>query len=565
MSVLLTVGFGKTPLAGLPELAKKYRHEVLAARTPEEADAALGIYACDLILFMLESGKREEWPQMMPLERLPGSPDIIAAVKGGDTAAAEYAIQSGCWDVLYLPAEPEILESYVQRCLDSRRAAVEQHPAVLKRDEIIGSSPLLGRLLQQLGVFAASDSSVLIMGETGTGKELFAKAIHDNSPRADKPMIVVDCTNLPASLAESLLFGHARGSFTGAVESTDGLFKQADGGTIFLDEIGELDISVQKSLLRVIQEKRFRPLSAKKEISCDFRIIAATNQDLESMVQQGTFRQDLYHRINTQTVVLPPLRDRAEDVPMLMHHYVELFCLSQNTPTKDISPEVLEALKIYNWPGNIRELVNVAHAAVLRSLNDPRIYLQHLPEDIRLFLARAHVTTQDLLKLSKNSGENSSANSGGSSRQGPGLTELAASTSASSAMEARSSSEIEQAGQLPEIEERLEAAETEIGGEATESPEVPEVERPALPEPPETRIAAAAGSSALVYDFPAREHLPSYKEARAEYVLKMETHYLGELMKRSRGDFNAARKISGLSRARLYELLKRNRVSLNEF
>lgn len=554
MAVLLTVGFGKTPLPGLPELAKKYRHEVLAARTPEEADAALGIYACDLILFMLESGKRDEWPQMMPLGRLPGSPDIIAAVKGGDTAAAEYAIQSGCWDVLYLPAEPEILESYVQRCLESRRAAVEQHPAVLKRDEIIGSSPLLGRLLQQLSVFAASDSSVLIMGETGTGKELFAKAIHDNSPRADKPMIVVDCTNLPASLAESLLFGHARGSFTGAVESTDGLFKQADGGTIFLDEIGELDINVQKSLLRVIQEKRFRPLSAKKEISCDFRIIAATNQDLESMVQQGTFRQDLYHRINTQTVVLPPLRDRTEDVPMLMRHYLELFCQSQNAPLKEIAPEVLEALKLYNWPGNIRELVNVAHAAVLRSLNDPRVYLQHLTEDIRLFLARAHVTTQDLLKLSKDSEENASSSSG---RLDSGLT---APSSAPSAMEAGSSSEIEEAGRLPEIEERLEAAETEIGGETEpEAPDPGEEDAAA----PEAGIAATAAPAGQVYDFPSRPELPSYKEARAEYVLKMESHYLGELMKRSRGDFNTARKISGLSRARLYELLKRNRLQLN--
>ncbi|MDR1124798.1 MAG: sigma-54 dependent transcriptional regulator [Deltaproteobacteria bacterium] len=555
----MTVGFSKTPLAGLSELAKKYRHEILAARNPEEAGAALGIYACDLILFMLESGKREEWPQMMPLERLPGAPDIIAVVQGDDTAAAEYAIQSGCWDALYLPAEPEILESYVQRCLEGRRSAVEQHPAVLKRDEIIGSSPLLGRLLQQLSVFAASDSSVLLMGETGTGKELFAKAIHDNSPRANKPMVVVDCTNLPASLAESLLFGHARGSFTGAVESSDGLFKQADGGTIFLDEIGELDITVQKSLLRVIQEKRFRPLSAKKEISCDFRIIAATNQDLESMVQQGAFRQDLYHRINTQTVVLPPLRDRAEDVPMLMRHYVELFCLSQNAPQKEIAPEVLEALKIYNWPGNIRELVNVANAAVLRSLGDPRIYLQHLTEDIRLFLARSHITTQSLLKLSRESRENSYAPLD-AGRQGSGLQ---ASPAALSDMEAHSRSEIEQAGQLPEIEENLEAAETEISREA--ATEVTGLDGYATEafeflEDGKAEITAGAGPDNPVYDFPSREQLPSYKEARAEYVLKMETHYLDELMKRSQGDFNTARKISGLSRARLYELLKRNRI-----
>ncbi|MDR1242323.1 MAG: sigma-54 dependent transcriptional regulator [Deltaproteobacteria bacterium] len=538
MAVFLSIDLSQDLLEGLASFAGENSHELLRADSWQEARTALGFYTCDLVFFPLESDNKGLWPMMPPLAQLPGQPAIIAVVRGQDAEAGAFAIQSGCWDVLNMPCEAPTLSSTIKSCLTDRKILETQSSSSLKRENILGGSPALQRLLQQIGAIASSDSSVLILGETGTGKELFAKAIHANSPRAGKPMIVVDCTNLPATLAESLLFGHARGSFTGAVESSEGLFKQADGGTIFLDEIGELDINVQKSLLRVIQERRFRPLSAKKEISCDFRLIAATNQDLEAMVHAGRFRQDLYHRINTQTITLPPLRDRVEDIPVLFRHYVDIFTENQRLSAKGIAPETMEALKKYPWPGNVREMVNVADSAVLKSHSLNRIYPQHLPGDIRLFLIRANITAQDLLKTAQESSSEAELPSPEAEFSGfSGLT-----SSMRSASLFASSGE---SGEQPEADNHSMFS----GHSYTDTIFIRPEREGNLRGPQEP-------------DFAPTSELPSFKQARAEFVSKLEACYLVELIRRCKGDFARAREISGLSRARLYELLKQNNLAL---
>ena len=601
MAVFLSVGFDFDLNLSIAKLVLKKRHELFSIDSALANHSDIGLANCDLVLFMLDSGKKEEWPGMMPLSLLPGMPDVIAAVREDDTAAAEFAIKSGCWDVLTLPCPIELIDTTIQRYLDHRRTVNESLPlSGIRRDNIIGNSPVLLRLLQRLAMVADTDSSVLLQGETGTGKELFAKAVHDNSRRAGKPLVVVDCTNLPATLAESLLFGHAKGSFTGAVESTEGLFKQADGGTIFLDEIGELDLNIQKSLLRVIQERRFRPLSAKKEISCDFRVIAATNRDLGEMVKQGGFRQDLYHRINTQTITLPPLRSRVEDIPALARHYCARFCKAQNLPEKEIAPETLEALKLYPWPGNIRELVNVMQAAVLKAAAAPRIYQQHLPEEIRLFLIRSRVTPQG---LPQNGGARAAQAAGtppfalddapehlaGERQPWPFLPDSEArrsDVSAGTGLPARVPAHAS-AGASDNTSDGSPAsamAHTPIRASA-HAPANAQVNSPAYsPANAQAHASAIAQADApgggeagelkalhvpasleeKIFDFASRYDIPTYKQARNEMLGKMEPYYLAALMRKARKDFNKAREISGLSRARLYELLKNNKITASE-
>ena len=230
-------------------------------------------------------------------------------------------------------------------------------------------------LVQAVG----GDGNVLITGETGTGKELFAKAIHSHSPRAHKNFVVVDCGALPETLIESTLLGFEKGTFTGAERSQEGLIKQADGGTLFLDEVGELPLALQKAFLRVLQERRFRPLGAKQEVTSDFRLIAATNRDLEDMVGKDLFREDLLYRLRTLAIDIPPLRLRPEDVTELFFYYLPRLSKKAGMETKGFSPEFLEMLHRYPWPGNVRELIGALEAAIHSTGPSHILYPAHLP------------------------------------------------------------------------------------------------------------------------------------------------------------------------------------------
>jgi two-component system NtrC family response regulator len=241
---------------------------------------------------------------------------------------------------------------------------------------------------------ANSDASVLIAGETGTGKELFARAIHENSPRANRNFVVVDCTALPKTLVESTLFGYERGAFTGADRDQEGLVRQAHGGTLFLDEVGELPLVIQKAFLRVLQEHRFRPVGSKKEIESDFRLVAATNRVMDEMVESRRFRRDLLFRLQTFTIDLPPLRERKEDIRELVMYHMAKLSERYGIGTKGFAPEFLDSLIAYEWPGNVRELVNAVERALTMARQEPTLFAKHLPTHIRVSLARAAVTKE---------------------------------------------------------------------------------------------------------------------------------------------------------------------------
>jgi two-component system NtrC family response regulator len=318
------------------------------------------------------------------------SPEIIVITGLGDPDEAELAIQTGAWDYLEKPASFEAIKLPLLRALEYRAERKPGKPSVvLKRNGIIGESQKITSCLELLAQAAGSNVNVLITGETGTGKELFAKAVHYNSSRAKRNFVVVDCTALPETLVESVLFGHARGAFTGADRSEEGLIKQADGGTLFLDEIGELPFLIQKRFLRVIQEHRFRPVGGRQEIESDFRLVAATNQNLESMVRQGRFREDLFFRLRTLIIELPPLRELFEDIKKLTVFYMNDLCERFGIVPKRASPEFWDIVTEYKWPGNVRELIQALEKALLSAKDEPMLFPKHLPTYIRIQVARS--------------------------------------------------------------------------------------------------------------------------------------------------------------------------------
>jgi two-component system NtrC family response regulator len=242
---------------------------------------------------------------------------------------------------------------------------------------------------------AGSDVNVLLAGETGTGKELFARAIHKNSGRLEQNFVVVDCTALPETLVESLLFGHKRGAFTGADKNREGLVLQAHGGTLFLDEVGELPFSVQKVFLRVLQERRFRPVGSEQEVRSDFRLVAATNRNIDQWVQAGRFRSDLLYRLRALTISLPALREHPDDIGQMAIYHVAKLCERHQLQHKGFSPEFIETLTIYPWPGNVRELIKTLEVAVTAAGPGQILFPKHLPEYVRIF------ATQSVIKLDR--------------------------------------------------------------------------------------------------------------------------------------------------------------------
>src|SRR5499433_2094601 len=261
--------------------------------------------------------------------------------------------------------ERVLLEQEQTRLLAQNAYLQEEIRSERHFDEIVGNSPALRRVLQQVDQVASTDSTVLISGETGTGKELFARAIHDRSSRKSRPLVKVNCAAISAGLVESELFGHVKGAFTGALTNRDGRFKVADGGTIFLDEVGELPLETQVKLLRVLQEQEFELIGSSKTIKIDVRIIAATNRDLAAAVAEGKFRRDLYYRLSVFPISVPPLRERAADVPLLVRFFLQRFAKRFRKRVSAISDETMDRLTAYRWPGNIRELQNVIERAVV--------------------------------------------------------------------------------------------------------------------------------------------------------------------------------------------------------
>jgi len=320
-------------------------------------------------------------------------PDIIIITGEGDPDGAELAIRSGAWDYIEKPFSLEELSLSLSRVLDYRKEKLKHKQShVFKRDHIIGNSPEIKQCIETASHAALSDVNVIITGETGTGKELFAKAIHDNSSRSNNPFIVVDCASLPDTLVENILFGHEKGAFTGADKRHQGLIQLAHQGTLFLDEVGELPLPVQKSFLRVLQERKFRMVGGTKEIESNFRLIAATNRHLDDMCTEGQFRSDLLFRIRSFVIDLPPLRHRTGDMLVVASHIISTLC--KQTKPKELSSEFVQALDAYDWPGNIRELMNTIERAISLCGNQPMLLPIHLPANIRVNIARASLGKQ---------------------------------------------------------------------------------------------------------------------------------------------------------------------------
>ena len=322
----------------------------------------------------------------------PSHPELIIITGYGNPDGAELAIQSGAWEYIEKGTRLSSIKLRLTRSLEYRAEKRKYEiPVVLDREGIIGNSRALRNCINSLAHAAAGDSSVLLTGETGTGKDLFARVIHRNSARRDKDFVVVDCAALPENLVESVLFGHEKGAYTGADRAEEGLIRQAHRGTLFLDEVGELPLRVQKAFLRVLQEHSFRPVGSRKELESDFRLVSATNQDLDQMVSNGRFRKDLLFRLRALSIKLPSLKDRRDDIRELATHYVDRLCDRYGLPTKDFSPEFLAALKTHDWPGNVRELINALESSVSVAQRLRTLFPIHLPTYIRSLLARASI------------------------------------------------------------------------------------------------------------------------------------------------------------------------------
>lgn len=326
------------------------------------------------------------------IRELPLHPEVIIITGRGDPDGAELAIKNGAWDYIQKSSSTkEMLLPFVRALQYREEKNARKPPTALKLNGVIGKSPTMNVCLDLLAQAAQSEVNVLLTGETGTGKEVFARAIHENSTRGENNFVVVDCTALPETLVESVLFGHEKGAFTGADSAQVGLVRQAHAGTLFLDEIGELPLAVQKAFLRMLQEHRFRPVGAKREIESDFRLIAATNRSLEKMVQDRTFRSDLLFRVRTLPIELPPLSARKEDIKELAMYHMARVCERYQIGTKGFSPEVFDALMAYEWPGNVRELVNAIERAISDAYHEPTLFPKHLPLDLRVKVARSSV------------------------------------------------------------------------------------------------------------------------------------------------------------------------------
>ncbi|HEX2964959.1 MAG TPA: sigma-54 dependent transcriptional regulator [Syntrophorhabdaceae bacterium] len=392
MSRVLVVDDDEIFSSMLSEMVERTGHEATVVNSVGEGLARISSETFDVVFLDIHLPDGNGLSILPKIQALPSPPEIIIITGYGDLNGAELAIKNGVWDYIQKCSTVKEMTLALIRALQYREEkAARVPPVALKRDGIIGNSLVMKHCLNQVAQAAQSDASVLITGETGTGKELIAWAIHNNSKRSEKSFIVVDCASLPETLVESILFGHEKGAFTGADKARDGLIRQAHGGTLFLDEIGELPAALQKSFLRVLQEHKFRPLGSDKEIASDFRLICATNKHLEAMAESGQFREDLLFRTRTLEIRLAPLREHSEDIKELLVYYLGKLCERYGIGTKGYAPEFLKSLMDYRWPGNIRELIGTLEKSISEAFHEPTLYPKHLPVDIRIKLKKTEL------------------------------------------------------------------------------------------------------------------------------------------------------------------------------
>lgn len=368
-------------------LGKWFKEDGYRVETAENANRALTLMnngPWDIILLDIKMPGMDGLELQKRIKEIDKSAAIIMVTAFAAVDSAVQALKEGAFDYVTKPVDPEHLSHLVQNALRTKKLADEnwrlrqQMSELSGVDEIIGESSQMKKVIDLAKTVAQTDTTVMIRGESGTGKELVARTIHANSSRRYFPIITVNCGAVPETLLESELFGHEKGAFTGAQFRRKGKFEMADGGTIFLDEIGAISQKMQVQLLRVIESKQFTRVGGNDVISSDFRVVCATNRDLEAAVADKSFREDLYYRLNVFTVFVPPLRERRVDIPPLVNHFIKKYASSMNKPLLEIAPEAMDLLIRNKWPGNVRELENVVERAMVLA-KPPAIRPENLP------------------------------------------------------------------------------------------------------------------------------------------------------------------------------------------
>lgn len=361
--------------------------EPIAVRDGEEAlkhlQDGVAVIVTDLKM------PRTDGMELLRIARQQAPHAVVIMVSGyGTVENAVEALKEGAFDFLAKPINLQELQHRIARALERNAMAAdlaELHRQLRERhgvDDMIGRSAAMRELFEKIRLVADTNSTVLVIGESGTGKELVARSLHMNGARRHKPFLPVNCAAIPDALIESELFGHEKGAFTGAVEARKGLFQAAEGGTLFIDEIGEMPLGLQSKLLRALENKKIRPVGGTREVPVDVRLIAATNRDLDEIVKRREFREDLYYRLKVVELRLPPLRERRDDIPLLVRFFIDQLAGEHKRPVREITPAALDALREYDWPGNVRELRNALEGIIVLSMRE-QIELSDLPDHLR--------------------------------------------------------------------------------------------------------------------------------------------------------------------------------------
>ncbi|MGE0712291.1 MAG: sigma-54-dependent transcriptional regulator [Planctomycetota bacterium] len=371
MAQILVVDDQKSLRRSMAITLSRAGHSVDEAASGEEAIRLIDESLFDLVITDLKLPDVDGLGVLEAVKARSADTEVVIVTAYGSIESAVEAIREGAHDYLAKPFSHEQILCSVDLALERRRLRTEVRSLSRRLEdpndptELIGDSPLLKRVLEIVGEWAASDSTILITGETGVGKDLLARMIKQLGPRAERAFVVVNCATIPDNLFESELFGHMKGAFSGAARTRKGLAQEADGGTLFLDEVGELPLEIQPQLLRFLETGEIRPIGQNRSIRVDTRVIAATNRDLRAMIREGRFREDLYYRLNVLPVELPSLRERPDDIPLLAGHFLRRFARRFGRPVEVISKKAALVLKSYEWPGNVRELENVMERAVM--------------------------------------------------------------------------------------------------------------------------------------------------------------------------------------------------------
>lgn len=515
MANVLLVGHQSDLHMHLSRLLAEGGHTLDAVSSLEDGIAYCRTSPCSLVV--LEEGIGNAMEGIARLRATQTAPQVVVVAERYDPERGKAAVLGGALNYMRKGAAPRAIRTLLER-LPTFGTEGPEGPD-LRDFGIFGSSAALRAQFETIARSSNADVNVLLQGETGTGKELFARAIHRMSQRRGGPLITVDCASLPEHLVESLLFGYSQGAFTGAAKSRVGLIRQADGGTLFLDEVSELPMSLQKKFLRVLQERRYRPVGGGREESSDFRLVAATNKDLQEMVREGTFRDDLLYRISTMRVLLPPLRERGLDAVEIAEHLLEARAAANGGKVWQMSAEFRARLLAHPWPGNVRELVNVIDCTLAVAGDGDMLFAEHLPATIHAGMIQQ------------------------SGRQWQGRDQSRRSTDAyRPATNGAGAHGGQPAHGTPPH-----------GGQSAHDGPTAHGRQPGQANQRAPHILPDGGGAHP-------DSLSSFREARREALESFERNYLTTLYDAVGGDIRLACSLSNLSRARLYELLRKHAI-----